>query len=364
MDTDLSESPYDFDAHPFALSPKSRRLQRDFFIFEFDPEDIPGLMIAGLNQRITKASLFQVKRWLEILFPLTKRPDYDLAPITLNRVGLFSYEKERTENTSILTDPNQVIQAGYYGLIANGFRSRVTHFRQGTYPKDTYAQREQRMKDLPDEYEADTIMRATKQNELYDEDINMRECIPDRDEQFCLITGMPLNPDDVGVSWIVPPGFINQEEYAPLFQYRCDTASSRIPANCITMHKALVKPFFRNSFGIDVADGFRIVVFEDLGEASALLSSSNMRATKLEEAINRGDKESPNVDFVNGHFRHCLRSIFLGGEITQEEEYNASECRAIVEQAEAVKWNPSDPFWQTFEGREAKAVMNRRRVTD
>ncbi|KAF9544386.1 hypothetical protein CPC08DRAFT_824047 [Agrocybe pediades] len=348
----FNDCDYNFDAFPFALAPKSIRLRRDLFIFE---EPASGRLLGGLNQTVTHASPHQLRRWLLLLFPEATEPAHYLVSIMVKRSTIFFYNRERKGELLSWESRSPLLPGCYALVVEDGVTPNLLAFR-GDDPVDTYAERAEKVETFPTRYPADYVNKVMKYNRYKDEELNFLRLVPSRDGCRCLITNLPLADADVGISWIIPPAFTDQEDYEPLFH--CQPENSRIYANCITMHKLLVTPFLRNAFGVEVVDDYNIVVFEDLGEAATeLLNKANFKATKLKEAVNKGGPNSPSADFLMGHFRHCLRSVFLGGEITMEEDYSPSTCQYILRKANRVRKNPQDPFWKTLAGKEARAYM-------
>ncbi|KAF9551231.1 hypothetical protein CPC08DRAFT_715133 [Agrocybe pediades] len=129
--------------------------------------------------------------------------------------------------------------------------------------------------------------------------------------------------------------------------------SVRIPSNCITMRKELVTPFFENAFGIDVNDNFRIVIFNNMDERTRNLLEDTQYAEKLRQACASGREDAPKRCFLLAHFRCCLCSHFLGGDIL-EEYGNINKILEIMERGDQAA--DDDPFWDTIPGREYRAA--------
>ncbi|KAF4614500.1 hypothetical protein D9613_003482 [Agrocybe pediades] len=346
-----------------ALSKKSRRLQRDTFIFLGCNH---GPLIAGLNQRVTKATPHQVDQWLRrILFP--SMPQYILKEVTLESWALFLYAKNPTGKTIEWDDKETAIPAGYYALFNSGGNicfyvleykilltlqsltktdpngiTSTSHFHESCQ-RDSYGLRATRVesKIAHKRHPHNTFDECKKDNAP---DKKIWETVLRRDKGQCALSG-PAG-DDAVISWIVPPAWMEYDDYDDKYK---DPDDVRIPRNCITMHKSLQTAFMNNSFAIDVDDNYRIVLFEEIGkDALQLLAKEGFRASRLKEHILLGGENTVEQCFIKAHFKYSLCSKFSGGDASND--YTLWDMEDIVELGSKV--SPNHPFWNSVGGQD------------
>ncbi|KAF9563479.1 hypothetical protein CPC08DRAFT_816568 [Agrocybe pediades] len=204
----------------------------------------------------------------------------------------------------------------------------------------------------PEIYEDDFLEKVHLRNEFkIDEQTNFKILASQRDETRCLITNTTGAAQDV--SWIVPPAFMRQRDYYQSEGYKT-YKDVRMLSNCITMRKELVTPFLENAFGIDVDDDFRIIIFGNVDETTRNLLEDAKYADGLRQACASGREDVPKRCFLLAHFRWCLCSHFLGGDI-KEEYGDLNKILAVMEQGE--KAADDAQFWDTIPGREYRAFQ-------
>ncbi|KAF4622464.1 hypothetical protein D9613_009318 [Agrocybe pediades] len=336
-----------------ALSKKSRRLQRDTFIFLGNRH---GPLMAGLNQRVTKATPHQVDQWLRrILFP--SMPPYTLKQVTLESWALFLYDKNPTGKTINWADKETAIPAGYYALF-NSDPDDITstwHFHESCQ-RDSYGLRAARVESeiARKRHPYNTFDECKKDNEP---DKKIWQTVLRRDKGQCALSG-PAG-DDAVISWIVPPAWMEYDDYDDKYKNPDDV---RISGNCITMHKLLQTAFMNNYFAIDIDDDYHIVLFEEIGEdALRLLAKEGFRASRLKEHILLGGENTVEACFIKAHFKYSLCSKFSGGDV--RNDYTFGEMQEIVELGSKV--SPNHAFWNTVGGQDlltlgGQAYKNRR----
>ncbi|KAJ7615615.1 hypothetical protein DFH06DRAFT_123414 [Mycena polygramma] len=147
-----------------------------------------------------------------------------------------------------------------------------------------------------------------KRRRMYQFPPEIEESVKARDKQRCRITGAT---NGIALSWIFPSPYRNQTKldwYEPLDKDFVDAQ------NVLTMRSDLKYHFHSNRFSVDVDDGYRIVVFRDMGPSRLLLPTH----------LPRHPKHGALTDaFLRDHLRFSLVVTMLGGDIL--EDYSQAE---------------------------------------
>jgi len=175
---------------------------------------------------------------------------------------------------------------------------------------------------------------------------SLERSVTARDGGRCLITGSSSNDAEIGVSWIFPPAWAQWLTHP---HYSEDPSAISNPSNAMLMRKDLIAAFHDNAFGIDVDDGYRLVLFRDIGPAGELLTGSNSQAYFCRPG-SKVQSTGPDNYFLREHFKHCLRVHLLHGDIT--DDYPQSVVMGAIKslglwnhEDEEVPFN--DPRWNT-----------------
>ncbi|KAF9560019.1 hypothetical protein CPC08DRAFT_818453 [Agrocybe pediades] len=296
-------------AHPFALSQKSIRLNRDTFIFRPDSD---ARLLAGLCQRVTKATPNQLRLWFKLLYP-NMRDVYELDEVMVHRARVFRYVMKRTRNR-ISWDAEEPLPPGYYALWpSEGLEAEEPHHFLGAGPVDSYAQQIRKIIQKPDAYVPNAL-------EL-DSQTSFKKIAKQRDQMTCLITGKYCTAEEVDVSWIVQPAFMDQY---------------------------LIQQFKQQ-------DDFRIVIFGNMDDSTRRILEDARTADRLREDCDSGGENAPKRCFLLAHFRSCLCSHFLGGDVRDEYDHSSDMIMRIIQRAQRAR--DDDPFCDTIPGREYRAAQ-------
>ncbi|KAF8171950.1 hypothetical protein K438DRAFT_1940576 [Mycena galopus ATCC 62051] len=141
----------------------------------------------------------------------------------------------------------------------------------------------------------------------------IRSSVVARNRHSCSFTDSQSNAI---LTWIVPPGIAWEALLTPLPQTGefsspegFETAPFSVSANVLTMHRALVLPFRRNQFTIDVDDMYRILSLYDMDAVQPLLPTHLPPHARHDPATDH---------FLRLHCSHSLSLVVRGGDIRED----------------------------------------------
>lgn len=130
------------------------------------------------------------------------------------------------------------------------------------------------------------------------------------------------------------------------------------PPNVLTMHADLKFHFHNNHFGVDVDDGYKIIVLRDIGSRTSVLPARLPRHPAHDATLDA---------FLRDHFRYSIATMLLGGDIGGT--YGPPQINEAMgelgfdDDGDEYVVPLSDERWQTELGQEILECLIRRRAT-
>ncbi|KII83784.1 hypothetical protein PLICRDRAFT_702354 [Plicaturopsis crispa FD-325 SS-3] len=188
--------------------------------------------------------------------------------------------------------------------------------------------------------------------------VGMEDTLRARRNQ-CFITGARTPPAELAATWIFPVNVARQMMWSPESD-DWDKEGPDAPEidiylgeeNHILLCKELVELFQGNKFGVNVDDGYRIVVFEPLG------------GTRLPSHLTLPSDPSlrPSDELLRGHFNRCIQHNVRGGDIL--DDYPVTAIAEYMDDLGVYNGaiDMEDPRWQTDLGKAILAALIRGRL--
>ncbi|KAJ6615016.1 hypothetical protein B0H10DRAFT_2042896 [Mycena sp. CBHHK59/15] len=325
---------------PHILSSKSKELGRDIFLFtSLNPS--PARLVLGVNQKLTPVSSATIQRWIRIISPETTS-DLFICPVNVQSVGIFEYCIQ-PNGPSFDGTSDSPLPPGDYGLYYDrectkgGFRDIMA------LPLKWNATLE---------YQANHKLDNAERIAQYQFSPDLEQSVIARDNHRCRFTGVTT---DTALSWIFPPVFKVQTKLCLFDSLDKDFVS---PPNVLTMHANLKIHFHNNHFGVDVDDGYKIIILRDIGSTMSFLPAHLPRHPAHDATVDA---------FLRDHFRFSIATMLLGSDI--RATYGPPQINKAMgelgfdDDGDEYILPLSDERWQTELGQEILENLIRRRAT-
>jgi len=327
-------------------SEKSYNLRRDTFLFW---PGLPAYLLIGLNQKITPVSSAKLRRWIRIIDPTS--PDFDLRPVTIHKIAPFRYSAKPSGPT-IPPDSTVPLPPGDYGWTIDGYSCGQQYIYRPFYdvltplhPPSSFEEYRKEGEENIHFKDVEDIMKMNVFPPSFEESVFLRDA-------RCFFTGTESKPD-LSVSWIIPPAYLHMLTYPnPPTPSELDHFISIL--NACVIRKDLMALFLDNAFGVDVDDGYCLVVFRDIGSVQLPLKVARDESCS-----------GPDDEFLREHFRWCLRVHLQGGDIGDEFSHHDIQHAAELLGLHGDEYDLApldDPRWQSRIGKEFLEVHLRQQL--
>ncbi|GBE85888.1 hypothetical protein SCP_0804120 [Sparassis crispa] len=315
------------------LSEKSRRLQRNFFLWS---DRVVGGLHLDENHQLSAATL---RRWILLVFnehasDFENADVFEIRPVNIcfSQAMLFNYAVCPAGDTIDLTS-TEALAPGDIGICRPGTKGPVVDELPLLTEGKSFAFLKKSLSDVG----------GLEWGEM---SVSFQEEVKVRDSERCIFTGTSSNQASLVIRWIYPP-------FLASFNMEEDMRQYLSVSNALTMREDLAKGFEENEFGVDVDDNYRIVSFVP-SASSYLLPRTHLDLSHLSQ------NARPSDEYLRGHFIRCLVVNFLGGDISEiYEDVDPDEFweeRGVFDE----DYDFDEQEWHTELGREAKALLFRR----